>query len=83
MPAVAMDIWARATAKWRGMLVYVLLQASMRVVTSYILAHDPERGIHLFASLAGLSTTIYCLVMQWRLLMSDHDGDENWPPLWS
>lgn len=55
----------------------------MRIVTGVILLQDPERGYRLFASLAGLATSIYCLVMMWRLLMSDHDGDEEWPPLWS
>ena len=80
---MAMEIWARATAKWRGILVYVLLQASMRFVTAVILMQDPERGLRLFASLAGLATSIYCFTMMWRLLLSDHPGDESWPPLWS
>lgn len=80
---MAMEIWARATTKWRGILTYVLLQAAMRFVTSVILMSADTRGLRLYASLAGLATSIYCLVSMWKLLLSDAPGDENWPPLWS
>lgn len=80
---MAYEIWTRATTKWRGILVYVLLQAAMRFVTGVILLEEPTRGLRLFAALAGLATSIYCFASIWRLLLSDHPGDENWPPLWS
>lgn len=80
---MAFEIWARATTKWRGILVYILLQASMRFVTGVILMQGPSQGLRLFASLAGLATSIYCMVRMWTLLLRDEAGDENWPPLWS
>lgn len=80
---MAYDIWARATSKWRGIVVYVLLQAAMRFVTQVIIMEAPSRGYHLYASLAGLATSIYCLISLGRLLLRDEPGDENWPPLWS
>lgn len=80
---MAFEIWARATAKWRGIVVYVLLQAAMRVVTSWIYLEAPTQGWRLYASLAGLATSIYCVSRMWRLLMADEPGDEDWPPLWS
>lgn len=81
--SVAMEIWARATAKWRGIVVFVLLQAAMRFVTAYIHMEAPTQGLRLYASIAGLATSIYCFSSLWRLLLADHPGDENWPPLWS
>lgn len=80
---MAFEIWARATTKWRGILVYILLQAAMRFVTAVILMQGPSQGLRIFASLAGLATSIYCMVRMWTLLLKDEDGDENWPPLWS
>lgn len=80
---VAFDIWARATAKWRGLLVYTALSMAMRIVTALIFAGDPTLGIRLFAAAASVATTVFCLTQTWRLLMSDSDGDEEWPPLWS
>lgn len=82
-PLVAFEIWARATAKWRGMLVYILLQATMRFVTSVILMQEPTQGLRLYATLAGVATSIYCMVRMWTLMLKDEPGDENWPPLWS
>jgi hypothetical protein len=80
---LAQEIWARATAKWRGILVYSLLQACMRFTTTLIYqsAHTP--GLRMYASLAGLATSLYTLVRTWQLLMTDTEGDENWPPIWS
>lgn len=80
---MAYDIWARATSKWRAMLVYVGLNAAMRFVTALIYTQSPSPGIRFFASVASAATGIFCLVQMWRLLTQDQDGDEAWPPIWS
>ncbi|HYG58997.1 MAG TPA: hypothetical protein VD902_13135 [Symbiobacteriaceae bacterium] len=80
---MAHDIWARAQAKWRGILVFALLQLSMRVATAFILAAEPAPGIRIYANLANAALGIYCLLSIWRLIMSDQEGDEAWPQLWS
>jgi hypothetical protein len=77
------DIWARAQAKWRGILAYSVLQAAMRFVTALIMAHEPLAIVRLYASLALLATTIFTLVHMYRLLTRDEPGDEAWPPIWS
>jgi hypothetical protein len=80
---MAFDIWMRATAKWRGIVTYALLQAAMRFVTSYIFVAAESPGLKLYASLAGLFTSIFCLTQTWLLLTRDRPGDEGWPPLWA
>lgn len=80
---MAQEIWARATAKWRGILVYSLLQACMRFTTELIYRTAPTPGLRMYASLAGLATSIYTLIHLWKLLMTDEEGDANWPPIWS
>lgn len=79
---MAFDIWARATAKWRGILVYILLQAVTDAVTKVIRFESEEPRIRLFASLVAIATTVFCLVNTILLLVRDRDGDEDWPPLW-
>jgi len=80
---MAQEIWARALAKWRGILVYALLQAVTRFVTAYIYHEAAVPGLRLYASLASLATSIFCFLQIWNLLTADQDGDEAWPPLWS
>lgn len=77
------EIWARAQAKWRGILVYALLNIAARLVTDYIYHQSNSKGLRIFAALAGLATAIFCLVQTWRLLTKDIDGDQDWPPLWA
>ena len=80
---MAHDIWARAQAKWRGIVVYTVLQAAMRFVTALINAQSPTAIVKLYASLALLATTVFTLVQMYRLLTRDEPGDEAWPPIWS
>lgn len=80
---LAFDIWERARSKWRGLLVYALLNAAMRFATELIMHGTSSRGLRLYASLAAVAVGVYCLVQQWRLLTADQPGDETWPPLWS
>lgn len=80
---MAFDIWARAQAKWRGILVYALLQLSMRLATAFILAAEPAPVIRVYANLANAAMGIFCLVNIWQLIMQDREGDQSWPPLWS
>jgi hypothetical protein len=80
---MAFEIWSRAQAKWRGILVYVGLQVAMRLVTALIYDGTSSAGLRVFASLAGAATGIYCVLQMWNLLLSDQPGDESWPPLWS
>ncbi|HYF91457.1 MAG TPA: hypothetical protein VD969_04345 [Symbiobacteriaceae bacterium] len=80
---MAYEIWARATAKWRGVLTYIVLQAAMHFVTSVILMSADTQGLRLYASLADLATSVYCLIRMGQLLLTDAPGDEDWPPLWS
>lgn len=80
---MAFELWARATAKWRGLLVYTALSTAMRIVAALIFSQDPTLGIRLFVAAASVATTLFCLIQTWQLLMSDNPGDEDWPPLWS
>lgn len=80
---MAYEIWARAQAKWRGIVVFALLQAAMRFVSALIFAQSPSAGVQLYASLALAATSTFCVVQMWRLLTRDEAGDESWPALWS
>jgi hypothetical protein len=82
MPQMAFDIWQRAQAKWRGLLVYVLLEAVMRVVTTFIQQRAESSGLLLYAAAVSIATAIFCLVQEYRLLMTDQEGDDAWPPIW-
>lgn len=77
------DIWARAQAKWRGIVVYTLLQAVMRFVTNVIYYHTESSGWQLYASLVSLCTSMFCVWSLWQLLTEDQEGDQTWPPIWS
>lgn len=77
------EIWARAQAKWRGILVYTLLNGMTRFVTDYIYYQSGSQGLRMYAALAGLATAIFCLVQTWQLVMEDKDGDQTWPTLWA
>lgn len=77
------DLWTRAQAKWRGLLVYSLLQATTRFVTSVIYHEAETSGLRLYSSCVALATTVFCLTQLWLLLTTDRDGDEAWPPIWS
>jgi len=77
------DLWGRATAKWRGIVVYALLQAITRFVTAVIFHGTAVPGLKLFASLVSLGTSLFCVISIYLLLTSDRDGDEAWPPIWS
>lgn len=79
---MAFDIFMRVQAKWRGILVYSLLQAVTHFVTQVIYYGAAEPRLRLFANLVSLATTIYCLINTAALLMRDREGDEQWPPLW-
>ena len=80
---MAYEIWARAQAKWRAIVVFALLQAGMRFVSGLIFTQSPSAPVRLYASLALLATSTFCVVQMWRLLTRDEPGDESWPPLWS
>jgi len=80
---VLYDLWNRATAKWRGILVYVLLQAVTRFVTGVIALEADTHWWKLYAALVSVGISLFCLTEMWRLLSTDSEGDENWPPLWS
>jgi hypothetical protein len=80
---MAFDIWLRAQAKWRGVVVYTLLEAVSRAVTDYIYQAAGSRELRLYALIAGLATTIFCLTQTVLLLMKDRDGDDAWPSIWS
>ncbi len=77
------DIWARAQVKWRGIVVYALLQAVTRFVTSVIYHQAEAPSLQLYASVVSAATGIFCVWSTWRLLTTDQDGDEAWPPIWS
>ncbi len=78
-----LDIWARATAKWRGILVYAVLHACNRFVNTYIMTVADTPGIRLYGALACAATSLFCLVQILLLLTTDRPGDEAWPPIWS
>jgi hypothetical protein len=80
---MAFDIWARAQLKWRGILVYTLLQAITRFVTQFIYTQSTHPALQLYASLVLLATTCFCLHRFYQLLTLDRDGDDAWPPIWS
>lgn len=77
------DIWARAQAKWRGIVVYSLLQAVTRFITAVIYHQSGSPGLQLYASVVSLATNLFCVFSLWRLLTADSEGDESWPPIWS
>lgn len=79
---MAFDIFVRVQAKWRGLLVYMLLQAFTHLATRLIIYKTPDSQVQLVANLVSLVTTLYCLINTSMLLFRDQDGDENWPPLW-
>lgn len=79
---MAYDIWDRVQSKWRGLLVYVLLEAVMRLVTTFIQQRAETPGLRLYAVVVSVGTAIFCLVQEWRLLMKDEEGDDTWPPIW-
>lgn len=77
------DLWDRAQAKWRGILVYSLLHAVTRFVTAFIHIRAETHGLKLYALLVSLAIGLFCLTQLWQLLTTDRDGDEDWPPIWS
>lgn len=79
---MAYDLIARIQAKWRGLLVYVLLQGMTHFVTRVIFfeAHEPQ--LKIYANLVSIATTLYCFIKATVLLLQDREGDDQWPPLW-
>lgn len=77
------DIWNRATAKWRGIVVYALLQAATRFVTSVISYKADTAGWKLYAAGVSIAVSLFTITRMWQLLTADAEGDEEWPPIWS
>lgn len=79
---MAFDIFARVQAKWRGLMVYMLLQAITHFVTRVIHFEAEDARIRLWANLVSIATTLYCFINTALLLLRDREGDEQWPNLW-
>lgn len=79
---MAFDIFVRVQTKWRGLLVFALLQAFTHFVTRVIFFEADDARLKLFANLVSIGTTLYCLINTALLLLRDREGDEKWPPLW-
>lgn len=77
------DIFVRMTSKWRGILVYSLLQAITHAVTRVIFYEADDHRLRVFANLVSIATTLFCMINTVLLLLKDREGDEQWPPLWS
>lgn len=76
-------LWERFMLKWRGLLVYFLLDACSGPVYTALAGQAPTDGLRIFAHLASVATAIYCFSHEVLLLTTDRPGDEKWPPLWS
>ncbi|MFZ5817194.1 MAG: hypothetical protein ACOY93_18180 [Bacillota bacterium] len=79
---MATDLALRMMAKWRGFLVFTLLNAVTDVVTGIIRLETTDPRLHLFARGVAVVTALYCLINTALLLFCDREGDEGWPPLW-
>ncbi|MFZ5824253.1 MAG: hypothetical protein ACOY94_07995 [Bacillota bacterium] len=79
---MAFEIFMRAQAKWRGILVYILLQSVTHFVTRVIFYEAGDPRLRLFANLVSVATTVFCFVNIVRLVTRDSEGDEEWPRLW-
>lgn len=77
------DIWARAVSKWRGLLVFVLLNTASRMVTIVIQFRTDDPRILLYSSLISIAIGIYCIVQLILLLTRDREGDQDWPTIWA
>jgi hypothetical protein len=79
---MAFDIFVRVQTKWRGLLVYTLLQAFTHFVTRVVYYEADDPRLRIFANLVSIATTLYCFSNTVLLLFKDREGDEAWPPLW-
>lgn len=79
---MAFDIFLRIQAKWRGLLVFYLLQAVTNFVTRVIYYEADDARLRLFANLVAIATSLYCFINNALLLLRDREGDDKWPALW-
>jgi hypothetical protein len=77
------DIWARAVSKWRGLLVFILLNTASRMVAIVIQHRTDDSRVLLYSSLISMAIGMYCIVQLVLLLTRDREGDQDWPPIWA
>jgi|GEM_PF-2104832 len=79
---MAFDLLLRMRAKWRGLLVFYLLNAGVDMLTQIIRLASSDPTIHVAARLVAVVTALFCLYNNAMLLFTDHEGDDRWPQFW-
>ncbi len=79
---MAFDLLLRMQTKWRGLLVFFLLNIGVDALTQILRLYSSSAQMHLGSRLVAIVTALFCLYNTARLLFTDQEGDEGWPRFW-